>query len=349
MVWRHGGQVSVAHAAGLSRTYLLPKQYGDLWQAIGQVKRLFDPHHRLNPGKLFGATLQKPDENLRPADQTIEIATETRVLVEADAPIIRAAEASGKAIPQLQVLQTWTASADISSVTRSCNGCGRCRASASDERQCPMFRAFPIEEASPRAKANLLRGVLSGSLSTDSLTTERAKEIADLCFNCHQCRVECPASVDIPKIVGELKAQYVATNGMPLSDYLMGRIDTIAGIASQLPFVANMLIRNRFSRWIAERCFGLSGARELPPVVSKTFLRLAARRRWTKATPQGGLKVVYFVDHYANYHDPDIGRALAEILQQNGIGLYMSHLAVDQRNGSHHGRRRQGSTAAGAT
>ncbi len=58
-------------------------------------------------------------------------------------------------------------------------------------------------------------------------------------------------------------------------------------------------------------------------MVSTTFLRLAARRRWTKATPTGGLKVVYFVDHYANYHDPDIGRALAEILQQNSIALYV--------------------------
>ncbi len=35
------------------------------------------------------------------------------------------------------------------------------------------------------------------------------------------------------------------------------------------------------------------------------------------------LKVVYFVDQYANYHDPDIGRALAEILQQNRVGLYV--------------------------
>jgi Fe-S oxidoreductase len=35
------------------------------------------------------------------------------------------------------------------------------------------------------------------------------------------------------------------------------------------------------------------------------------------------LKVAYFVDLYANHYDPDIGRALAEILQQNGIGLYV--------------------------
>lgn len=323
VVWNHGGEVSVERAAGLSRSYLLPRQFGELWQAMGQVKRLFDPYHRLNPGKLFGAELQKPNENLRPADQTIEIVSDNRVLVQADEPIVRAAEAEGKSVPQLQVLQHWPANGMITQVTRGCNGCGRCRTTSTNERQCPVFRAIPQEEASPRAKANLLRGVLSGQLNVDDLADDHAKQIADLCFNCHQCRMECPASVDIPKIVGELKAQYVATNGLPVSDVLMGRIDTVAAIAAQLPTLANLLMRGRISRWLAERMLGLSAARRLPPVVSETFLKHAARRRWTKPLPQGGLKVVYFVDHYANYHDPDIGRALGEILQHNSIGLYV--------------------------
>ncbi len=323
VVWKHGGEVSVEHAAGLSRSYLLPRQFGELWQAMGQVKRLFDPSHRLNPGKLFGAVLQKPNENLRPADQTIEITTDNRVLIEADEPTVEAARAKGKSVPQLQVLQHWPPSAPVTKVTRGCNGCARCRTTSPSERQCPVFRAMRSEEASPRAKANLLRGVLSGQLHVDDLADDRAKAVADLCFNCHQCRLECPASVDIPKIVGELKAQYVATNGLPVSDMLMGRIDTVAAIASQLPFISNLLMRGKFSRWLAERLFGLSAARELPPVVPETFLRHAVRRRWTKPLPHGGLKVVYFVDHFANFHDPDIGRALAEILQQNSIGLYV--------------------------
>ncbi|TWU39238.1 FAD-binding oxidoreductase [Novipirellula artificiosorum] len=323
VVWNHGGQISVEHAAGLSRSYLLPRQFGALWQAHGQVKRLFDPLHRLNPGKLFGAELQKPNVNLRPADQTIEVSRSGRVLIEADEAIARQAHEQGKAVPQLEVLQNWSAGASVSQVSRSCNGCGRCRTNSPAERQCPMFRSLRSEEASPRAKANLLRGVLSGQLKVEDLADDRAKQIADLCFNCHQCRLECPASVDIPKIVGELKAQYVATNGLPLSDLLLGRIDSIAAIASRIPWLSNVLIRSRTSRWLVERLFGLSAARELPPVVGETFLRYASKRRWTKSNPHGGLKVAYFVDHYANYHDPEIGRALAEILQQNGIGLFV--------------------------
>ena len=320
-VWVLGGQISVERAAGLSRSYLLPKQHEDVWQAMGQVKRLFDPHHRMNPGKLFGKMLQKPNENLRPADQTIEITSENRVLLPADATFVEQAKATGKTVPQLEVLQYWPPNETISQVTRSCNGCGRCRTTSASERQCPVFRAGQREEASPRAKANLLRGVLSGQLSVDELNGEQAKAVTDLCFNCHQCRVECPATVDIPKIVGELKAQYVATNGLPLSDWLLGNVDTVAAVASRVPWIANFLIRNGFSRWTIEQLFGVTQARELPTIVGNTFIRQAAKRRWTKLNPQGGLKVAYFVDHYANYHDPDIGKALAEILQQNGIGI----------------------------
>lgn len=374
VVWRRGGQIGVEHAAGLSRSFLMPKQFGDLWPAMGQVKRLFDPQHRFNAGKLFGTVLPQPDENLRPFNQTIEIVASGRSVLPLRRREAREVEASAAAQqtggntattyendqlvsddgegsegspkphshvgssvvsklvgslvpheppPQLEVLQQWPGSSPITTTTRACNGCGRCRSHSEDERQCPMFRITAIEEASPRAKANLLRGVLSGELNVDELTGERAKEVADLCFNCHSCRIECPASVDIPKIVGEIKAQYVATNGLPLSDWLIGRIDVVAAVASRVAWLSNFLLRRRSMRWLGEKLFGLSAAREIPPLVSETFVRYATRRRWHKLSPHGGLKVVYFVDHFANYHDPEIGRALAEILQHNRIGFYV--------------------------
>lgn len=387
VVWRLGGQIGVEHAAGLSRSYLMPTQLGELWPAMGQVKRLFDPQHRFNGGKLFGAVLQKPDENLRPFNHTIEIVAagrsvlpqrrsfETAALagtaeynparavdahsirtqqnslqtgpapddsdtiavhdpqLDEDAGELRLVESAASKLvtsllpheppPQLEVLQQWSGSAPIATTTRACNGCGRCRSHSPDERQCPMFRIMATEEASPRAKANLLRGVLSGELDVDELTGERAKAVADLCFNCHSCRIDCPASVNIPKIVGEIKAQYVATNGLSLSDWLISRIDIVAAAASRVAWLSNFLLRRRSMRWLGENLFGLSAARNIPPLVSETFLRYAIRRRWHKASPHGGLKVVYFVDHYANYHDPEIGRALAEILQHNRIGFYV--------------------------
>ena len=90
---------------------------------------------------------------------------------------------------------------------------------------CPIFRHAPSEEASPRAKANLMRGIISGELPAGELTTDLVKSVADLCVNCHQCRLECPAGVDIPKMMIEAKAQYVTSNGLDTADWFLSRLD----------------------------------------------------------------------------------------------------------------------------
>ena len=78
----------------------------------------------------------------------------------------------------------WTvAGADV---VAACNGCGACRTQSPEVRMCPIFRSAPAEEASPRAKANLIRGVLTGSLDPKLLTSDEFKAVADLCVNC-QC------------------------------------------------------------------------------------------------------------------------------------------------------------------
>ena len=156
VIWKHGGEISALHAAGLSKTSLLPTQYGELWQAMGQVKRLFDPSHRLNPGKLFGSMLQRPNENLRPLDRRIEVTAGTRMLETADDRMIELSRTGRQSISALPVMQHWPPGGEISTVTRICNGCGRCRTTSPDQRQCPVFRAIPTEEATPRAKANLV-------------------------------------------------------------------------------------------------------------------------------------------------------------------------------------------------
>jgi FAD/FMN-containing dehydrogenase/Fe-S oxidoreductase len=342
-VWRLGGAVGTEHAAGLSRSWLLERQYGELWPAIQKLKRLFDPLGIMNPGKLAGDSLYHCDENIRPVSTEVEVVGRSTELIPAGPSEQLVAEASGNPVRKLPVLQQWGTGRQIEQVVRACNGCGRCRTTAPDQRQCPMFRILPAEEASPRAKANLLRGVLTGALDPNDLALDRAKEIADLCFGCHQCRLECPASVDIPKIVNEIKAQYVATNGLKLSDLLASRIDRVSAFASRVPWLANYLISSPMWRWVLERTFGLSRARELPSVASQTFIRYAAKRQWTRVSRHGGTKVVYFVDHYANYHDVDLGRALAEVLQHNQIGLYvpprqgvsgMARIAAGDMNGA---------------
>ena len=85
---------------------------------------------------------------------------------------------------------------------------------------CPIFRFAPAEEASPRAKANLIRGFVTGGIELGRLGSDEFKDVADLCVHCHSCRLECPAGVDIPRLMRESKGAYVAANGLRFSEWV---------------------------------------------------------------------------------------------------------------------------------
>ena len=46
-----------------------------------------------------------------------------------------------------------------------------------------------------------------------------------------------------------------------------------------------------------------------------------------------GSKVVYFVDTYANYHDPQLAEALVAVLEHNGVAVYVPPRAEAGRHG----------------
>jgi Fe-S oxidoreductase len=206
---------------------------------------------------------------------------------------------------------------------RDCNGCGGCRSQMSDVRMCPIFRFAPAEESSPRAKANLMRGVLSGQLPMATLTSDQFKAVTDLCVNCHMCRLECPASVDIPKLMMEGKGTYVLTNGLSTSDWFMSRVDQLSWLGSRFAPLANWALANGPARWVMEKTIGVAQGRKLPRFAARSFLRVAARRRLTRPTRRDISKVLYFVDTYANYHDPQLAESLVAVLEHNAVAVYV--------------------------
>jgi FAD/FMN-containing dehydrogenase/Fe-S oxidoreductase len=329
-----GGTISGEHGSGLSRTWYLRQQFGPLYDVFREVKRIFDPQNLLNPGKVVADLPQPITKNLR------SFATEG--LADADAAPTAAAKANGSladasatgsaepqpapngeapAIKPLELLLNWNG--DLPQVASSCNGCGRCRTQSPDTRMCPIFRFAPSEEASPRAKANLMRAVIAGELDPALLAKDELKAIADLCVNCHQCRLECPAAVDIPKLMVEAKAQYVAASGLATPDWLISRLDKFSGWLSAFSSVANYALHHRWTRWLLEKSVGIAQGRKLPRVSSTSFLRRAERRRLTRPTRRTGGKVLYFVDLYANWYDVQLAEAFVAVLEHNNIAVYV--------------------------
>jgi anaerobic glycerol-3-phosphate dehydrogenase C subunit len=209
----------------------------------------------------------------------------------------------------------------IALAARNCNGCGRCRTNSPNERMCPIFRQFPREEASPRAKANLMRGIVTGELDVKEMATDEFKQIADLCVNCHQCRLECPASVDIPKLMIESKAQYFLKNGSSISDWMLTRLDWLYEIAGNVPNVTNRMLQSRMARWCLDKVLGIAQGRKLPLFSKTTFLRWAHRNRLGRPSKQQSHKVVFFVDAFVNWNDIELGKAFVSVLKHNGVDV----------------------------
>ncbi len=307
-LWDHGGTVSGEHGDGLSRTSWLPLQYGELYRIFRETKRIFDPYNLFNPGKIIG-------------DDPFLMVRNLREGVPQEGPAWRVS--SERVTPEVVPLQlSWTPG-EVAQAARNCNGCGACRTELPNQRMCPIFRFSPSEEASPRAKANLMRAVMTGTLPARAITGDDFKQVVDLCVNCKMCRLECPASVDIPKLMLEARAEYVAANGLRTTDWLLSRLEMISRVGSRFSRLANWIISTPRTRWLLERILGIAQTRKLPRFTSRPFLRRATRRRLTRPTGRSGPKVLYFIDTYANYHDPQLGEAFVALLEHNGIAVYV--------------------------
>lgn len=332
------GTITGSHGDGLVRTPWLRRQYGRMYDVFAEVKHEFDPGNVFNPGKIVETSPFELAKNLRRfANDPLPVGSDAQISevaslepTKADSvnensgrlPRLRSKKADqnnrSAIVPQLN----WTLP-QMAATAAQCNGCARCRTASPDERMCPIFRLNPREEASPRAKANLLRNVLNGNIRPGELNSEALKEIADLCVNCHQCRLECPAGVDIPALMVEAKSQYFAVNGLRMSEWLLTRLDVLYRFASRTPRFTNWMIRNRIMRWGLDRLFGIAQARKLPRFSNKSFLKWATRQRLTQPTRRAGRKVLYFVDAYANWNDVELAIATCAVLKHNGFEVFV--------------------------
>jgi FAD/FMN-containing dehydrogenase/Fe-S oxidoreductase len=294
-----GGTISTQHGTGLARTPWVDRQYGKLFPVFRELKAIFDPRHLFNPGKIVGRDPDLPAWPLRrqPA----------------------APAGDGDAAPPARLLR-WGPD-ELRQEAVRCNGCGQCRTEEPGRRMCPIFRATHTEAATPRAKANLVRSLLAED--PRQLSADAVRAVADLCVNCKMCAPECPAHVNVPRLMLEAKAANVAEHGMSRADWVLSRTEGFARLGSAFALVGNAALASRSVRWLLERLFGVSRQRRLPAFAGRPFLRRARRRGWTRRPRPGRPRVAYFVDVFANYNDPLIGEAVVAVLHHNGIEVYV--------------------------
>jgi FAD/FMN-containing dehydrogenase/Fe-S oxidoreductase len=306
-----GGTISTQHGTGLARTPWVARQYGPLYPVLCEVKAIFDPGRLFNPGKIVGPDLGLPAWPLRlPA-----------VGVSGGKAVAEHDPDSTTQPPNHPSTSLSWKPGEMQAEANACNGCGSCRTESPAQRMCPLFRATGAEAATPRAKANLMRHLLRED--PRQLSADAVREVADLCVNCKMCATECPARVNVPKLMLEAKAANVAEHGLSRSDWALARTESFAALGSVFALLTNAVLASRSARWLLETLFGLSRRRRLPAFAGRSFLHRARRRGWTRKPRPHRQRVAYFLDVFANYNDPLIGEALVAILHHHGIEVYV--------------------------
>jgi FAD/FMN-containing dehydrogenase/Fe-S oxidoreductase len=298
-----GGSISTQHGVGLARTGWVARQYGPLYPVLRQVKAIFDPRGILNPGKIVDPGPQLGAWPLR------------RVARSKDGQL-------GNVPHGAAPLQLHWREGEVSAEANHCNGCGACRSEEPDLRMCPVFRAELTEAAAPRAKANIMRHLLANG-AAPPLAAAEVRDIAELCVNCKMCVQECPARVNISKLMLEAKAGHVAQHGLERGDWFFARLEAFLRWGSILAFLANFILRSGGMRWLLEKVFGLAAQRRLPRIARRTFWRSARRRGWRQRKRDERPTVVYFPDLYVAYVDPELGEAACLVLEHNGFDVFV--------------------------
>jgi FAD/FMN-containing dehydrogenase/Fe-S oxidoreductase len=294
VVLKYRGTTSGEHGEGLVRSEFSERLFGPtLTEAFRQLKRAFDPHNLLNPGKVVDAPRM-------------------------DDPALLRYNTSYEIIP-LETRLDWSADGGLAGAVEMCNGAGVCR---KEDRgtMCPSYMATLDEAHSTRGRANALRAALSGKLRPDNMASQALYEVLDLCLSCKACKSECPSSVDVAKMKGEFLALYHDAHGVPLRARLFANIHRLNRLGSLAPRLTNALLEGNLGRWAAQRA-GLPTERPFPRLARRTFSAQRGQSIWQEAAP------VVVIDTFTEYNHPEIGLALWRISEKIGQPLNFIRLA----------------------
>ncbi len=315
LVKKYQGSLSGEHGDGRLRGEFIPQMVGEkVYQLFKEIKQVFDPENIFNPGKIVDTPPMDTFLRYRANQQTPDF--ETVMDFSDNLGILRAAE--------------------------QCNGSGDCRKTEiSGGTMCPSYMATRNEKDTTRARANILREVLTNSTEKNPFASPEIKDVMDLCLSCKGCKSECPSNVDVGKLKAEFLHQYYQSKGVPFRTWVIGNFTNANKLASVLPSFYNCFITNKLTANLFKKIVGFAPQRSLPKLYKTTL------RKWyrpltpgggTNNTPSpalpegkginnspfGGRGALYlFCDEFTNYNDTEVGITAIQLLQKLGYEVKM--------------------------
>ncbi len=298
LVKKYRGSLSGEHGDGRLRGEFIRFMVGDACYAMmRRVKETFDPDGLFNPGKIIDTPPM--DTHLR--------------------------HSPGHVVPDYRTLFDFAEAEGVLRATEKCTGVGECRKShLMGGTMCPSYMATRNEQDTTRARANLLRDVLTHPENVrNPWDSEAVKGVMDLCLSCKGCKAECPSNVDVARLKAEWQQHYHDAHGVPLRARLIANFTSAMRLASLAPRVHNWFATGAPAP-LLKRLAGFAPQRSLPPL-HRTTLAAWHRRHANQRGPEGVTtnrfphgRVYLFCDEFTNYHDTAIGIQAVELLNRLG-------------------------------
>ncbi len=247
---KYGGLMWGEHGRGIRSQYG-PAVFGPLFETLRHIKGAFDPHNKLNPGKI--CTPLHSDANLLPLDSVTRGSVNRGISPMSRAQYERAIR---------------------------CNGNGLCFTYQSSTPICPSYKVSGDRVESPKGRAELMRAWLRllaregvdltayppkpASLwqrwrNTRRDTEDFSHEVyagMQSCLACKACSGACPVRVDIPTLRAEFLHHYYGRYLRPLKDYLVAGLEDSLPLQARMAGLVNLLTQNRISRYLVSQWLG---------------------------------------------------------------------------------------------
>ena len=291
IVKKYRGSLSGEHGDGRLRGEFLQSMIGaENYELLRSIKKIWDPNGIFNPGKIVDAPPM--DTSLRYSQTpTREVAT-----------VMDFSDAGG-----------------LQRAAEMCSGSGDCRKTElTGGVMCPSYMATRNENDTTRARANVLRQVLTGaSDSVAPLNDSRLNEVMKLCLACKGCKSECPSNVDVAKMKAEIQYADHLANGVPARARRVAAFASKMKLASKTPRLSNWLMSNSGTSRMLKRYLGFHADRNLPKLHPQTLKAWFAKHTpWPESGSRG--EVLLFCDEFTNYLDVPAGIATVEVLERLG-------------------------------
>ncbi len=288
---RYGGSLSGEHGDGQARGELLAKQFGpELVDAFREFKRIWDPEHGMNPGKLVDGLGRA--QHLK--------------LAEYHPPEISTA------------LQPRQDGGDFRHAMIRCVGVGKCRRSHGGT-MCPSYMVTQDEKHTTRGRARILFEMLEGEVIRDGWASDSVKEALDLCLACKGCKGDCPVHVDMATYKAEFLAHYYQHHARPRHAYAFGWIHRWARLGSYVPWLANLMTQTPVLRRVVAWIGGVTPRRPIPRLAARSFTSEFEVHRDARAP------VLLWPDTFNNYFHPGTLHAAVRVLEHAGYRVIVPH------------------------